>query len=78
MTPEERSLLENTAALVKENNKILRGIRSSNRWSTIFRVIYWLIIIGLGVGAYYALQPYLMSAIGIINKGQSILNSLPK
>jgi len=78
MTPEERSLLENTMALAKENNKILRSIRRSNRWSSIFRVIYWVVIIGLGLGTYYFLQPYLMSAVNIINQGQAAIKSLQK
>lgn len=76
MTPEEKSLLERTHKLAEENNSILRGIRRSNRWSTLFRVIYWLVLVGLGLGAYYALQPYLMSAVKIINQGQSMLNSV--
>lgn len=74
MTPEERSLLERTHALVEENNNILRKMRRAGRWSAVFRIIYWVLIIGLGLGAYYALQPYLMSAVNIINQGQSVIN----
>lgn len=75
MTPEEKSLLLRTHELAQENNDILRKLRRSNRWSTIFRVAYWLVIIGLGLGAYYALQPYLMSAVKVINQGQGVINS---
>jgi hypothetical protein len=81
MTPEEKSLLERTHALAEENNVLLRKMRRAGRWSTVFKVIYWVIIIGVGLGAYYALQPYLMSAVNIINKGQSVFssfNSTPK
>ncbi len=76
MTPEEKSLLERTYVLAEENNSILRKMRRANRWSTTFSIIYWVVIIGAGLGAYYALQPYLMSAIKVINQGQSLLNSL--
>ena len=76
MTPEEKSLLERTYALAEENNNILRKMRRSNLISTIFRVAYWVIIIGLGLGAYYFLQPYLMSAVDILNKGQAAIHSL--
>ncbi|MBU6232016.1 MAG: hypothetical protein KGI45_01860 [Patescibacteria group bacterium] len=78
MTPEEKSLLLRTHELAEENNAILRSIRRANRWSTFFRIVYWVIIIGAGIGAYYALQPYLMQAADIIHQGQSVLNNLPK
>ncbi|MDE1974950.1 MAG: hypothetical protein KGI49_00330 [Patescibacteria group bacterium] len=58
MTPEERALLERTAASVEENNKILRGLRRSNRTAIIMRVVYWIVIIVLSFGAYYLIQPY--------------------
>jgi hypothetical protein len=75
MTPEEKSLLERTYKLAEDNNKILRSIRRSNRWGTAIRVLYWVIIIGLSVGAFYALQPYMTSAFNVISQGQSVINS---
>ncbi|MDE2188816.1 MAG: hypothetical protein KGJ35_03795 [Patescibacteria group bacterium] len=67
MTPDERSLLERTAAMVAENNKILRSMRSRGRWQMAFQITYWVIILGLTFGAIYLIQPYidsLMSALG--------------
>jgi len=58
MTPDERSLLEETLALAKDNNKILRSIRSSNRIAMVMRVLYWVVIVALSFGAYYFIQPY--------------------
>ena len=68
MTPEERSLLERTYKLTEENNDILRSIRRSNRWSMAIKAIYWIVIIGLSIGAFYFIQPYIefmTSALGI-------------
>jgi hypothetical protein len=90
MTPEEKSLLERTYKLVMENNTILRGIRRSNRIGTAMKVLYWVILIGLSVGALYFLQPYIdrtMNAIqqvqntvdginGTVNQAQGVLNSV--
>jgi hypothetical protein len=59
MTPEERSLLERTHALAEENNKMLRSIKRSGRIAVILRALYWLIIIGISVGAFYFIQPYI-------------------
>ncbi|MDQ5893141.1 MAG: hypothetical protein QG640_152 [Patescibacteria group bacterium] len=68
MTPEERSLLERTYKMAEENNEILRSIRRSNRWSMAVKAIYWIVIIGLSIGAFYFIQPYIefmTSALGI-------------
>lgn len=59
MTPEEKSLLERTYKLAEENNGILVGIRRSARIANAMRIIYWVVIIGLSIGAYYAIQPYI-------------------
>ncbi|HEY9583846.1 MAG TPA: hypothetical protein VJI66_02705 [Candidatus Paceibacterota bacterium] len=68
MTPEERSLLQRIASTVEENNQILIGMRRRARYATVFRVLYWVVIIGLSVGAFYFIQPYIefmTSALGI-------------
>jgi hypothetical protein len=62
MSPEERALLERTYKLAEENNEMLRALRRMNRWSTVLRFSYWLIIIVLSFGAYYFIQPYLEQA----------------
>ncbi len=63
MTPEERELLNKVAQTVEENNTILHGIRRSMRLSSVMRWVYWIIIIGASVGAFWLIQPYL-NAIG--------------
>jgi len=85
MNPNEKDLLEKTYELSQENNKILRGIRSSNRWSTFFHIFYWVIIIGVSIGAFYYIQPYMDKAVGIyksvqgdLNSVKSVVNSIPK
>lgn len=58
MNPYEKELLEETRKLAEENNKILKGLRTAHRWSTAFSFFYWVLIIGVSVGAFYFLQPY--------------------
>lgn len=76
MTPEERHLLELTHKLAEDNNKILISIRRSNRVSTIFRVLYWIIIIGISVGAYYFIQPYANDAFNLFNVAKQDLQQI--
>jgi len=84
MTPEEKEILRKTYELSEENNHILKGIRNSNRWGTIFKVIYWVTIIGVAIGAFYYVQPYVDMATkayksiqGDLNGVKSVVNSAP-
>ncbi|MEK7185125.1 MAG: hypothetical protein AAB726_00705 [Patescibacteria group bacterium] len=65
MDPKDRELLEKTFDLAEENNHLLRSMRRSMRFSQAFRVVYWLVIIGLSVGAYYVIQPYVDQLMGV-------------
>jgi uncharacterized protein involved in cysteine biosynthesis len=59
--------LDQLSGLVKENNKMLKGMRSHQRWATFMKVLYWLIIIALMLGSYYFIQPYLENLINAYN-----------
>ena len=59
MTPEEKDLLHRVAVTVEENNKILHSLRNAARWNTFWRWIYWIVIIGTAIGAFWFIQPYL-------------------
>ena len=61
MNPEERRLLEETAASVKENNTLLKKVHRSLVVSRTIKIVYWTIIIGVAIGAFYFLQPYVDS-----------------
>ncbi|HEY9584876.1 MAG TPA: hypothetical protein VJI33_04930 [Candidatus Paceibacterota bacterium] len=65
MTPEEKKLLEKVASQVDENNGILRGIRRTQRMNTVMKILYWVLIIGLSLGAFYFIQPYVDMLKGV-------------
>lgn len=58
MTPEERQLLIQTHRMVEESNALLRKMHRADLVARAFRLFYWIVIIGLSVGAYYFVQPY--------------------
>lgn len=76
MTPEERALLQRVAQTVEENNEILRGIRSSMRWARVWRVVYWTVIIGSAVGAYWFIQPYIDTLLSVYTDAQTNINNV--
>lgn len=53
----ERQLRE-TRALAERNNEILQKVHRSMVWSRVLWVVYWLILVGIAIGAFYFLEPY--------------------
>lgn len=80
MDPESKKLLEDTYNLAEENNKMLRKVRGVQKREAIFSGLKWLVVIIIGVGSFYFLQPYIdfvkefvTSAGATLNKIDSIL-----
>ncbi len=62
--------------LAEENNKMLHALRRSARISRIISIIYWVLIIGSTVGAYYFIQPYIQQVYGIYSGAQGDLSNI--
>ena len=73
---ELKNLLLENLELAKENNHMLKRLRNGQRWATITKIIYWLFLIGLSVGAYYYLEPYVKTVRGIYDTNSSYFESM--
>jgi len=71
MESEIKGLLEENLKLSKENNELLKKVREFQRWSRITKVLYWFIIIGIALGAFYFIQPYFDGILNIYSGGVS-------
>lgn len=78
MDPKDKELLERTLKISEENNKILKSMRRASRLGTAFRIFYWLVIIGIGLGSYYFVEPYLKQVMDIYSKINSTVQTLGK
>jgi hypothetical protein len=58
MDIQEKRLLEESVALARENNRLIKKIRNAALWGRAVRIVYWVLIIGVAIGAFYFLQPY--------------------
>jgi len=76
MNEEDQELLRKTFELSQRNNKILESIKQSMFWGRVFRYIYWAIIIGAGVGAYYFIQPYIDQILETYSGFKGSINSI--
>lgn len=69
-------MLERTYKLAEENNSILRGIRRSNRFGTFVHILYWVLIIGASVGAFYYIQPYIESVMSMYTQAEQTIRNV--
>ena len=81
MDSESKKLLEETLVLARENNSILHKVRSVQKWSTYWQTLKILLIVGIGFGAFYFLEPFVNKFINIWNNisgsSQQEINSNP-
>lgn len=64
MDPESKKLLEETLAVAQENNQMLRELRRSMRIARVMSILYWVLIVGSAVGAFYFIQPAIDDLMG--------------
>ena len=58
MDDEDRKLLREVLEISRENRKKINRLYRSFWWSKVGRLFYWLVIIGITLGSFYYLQPY--------------------
>lgn len=76
MTPEEKQLLEETVAITKETHRLVGKMYKHMMWGSVTRIVYWAVIIGASVGAFYLIQPYIDSIKSLTGNGDGEQNSL--
>ena len=76
--------LDELLELTRENNKILSGMRRTQRWSSFFSIVYWAVILGSIFGVYYYFQPTIQKymktfqiSVGIIQNFEKTAGSIP-
>jgi hypothetical protein len=67
MDPESKQLLANTLAIAEENNKLLHKIRGVQKRATLWQVVKLLVIVGIALGSFYYIEPYLNKVMGVYN-----------
>jgi hypothetical protein len=58
MDQETKGLLEDIKRLENENNSLLLKLHNSQKWNLISRIVYWFILLGIAVGAFYFIKPF--------------------
>ena len=74
VTKENSELIKENLDLSKKNSKKIKKIQSFARRTFISKLIYWLILIFVAAGAFYAVKPHVENAIETYNSFQDKVN----
>ncbi|OGI91530.1 hypothetical protein A2933_01395 [Candidatus Nomurabacteria bacterium RIFCSPLOWO2_01_FULL_46_18] len=61
--------------LTEENNQMLKKMRRSQQIASVMRALYWLVIIGSAIGAYYLFQPYIDQLKNVYGGASDVLQN---
>ncbi len=75
---ELKQLLKQNLEVSEESLKILKKLNKSRRMGSLFFVFKWLIIIGLAIGAFYYLEPYINQIKTMYSQVQDLQKIMPK
>ncbi len=76
MDPVIEKKLDELLVLTGENNKMLHKMRKAQQRANVTRILYWIVIIGLALGATYYIKPYINQVLSIYSEGASSLNTV--
>lgn len=71
----DKDFLNRLMALTEENNAMLHKIRRATRLALFGRILYWFVVIGLSIGAFYYLQPYIDRILSVYTGFNNNVNS---
>ena len=75
MDEDTRKLLEETVELTRENNVMLKKLRSAQKNARMWKGIYWVVVITLTYMAYAYAKPYFDQTKALYGAAQQQLQS---
>ncbi len=67
--------LDELIELTRENNDILRSVRRTQRWKSLFSFMYWALILGSIFGTYYYFQPTIAKYTKVLQTSVDVLQN---
>jgi high-affinity Fe2+/Pb2+ permease len=69
--------LEETREIVERNNEKINQAYNMLWRGRMFQIVYYLLIVGVAIGAFYFLEPYIDNAVEVYGQLQERINSFP-
>lgn len=68
---ELKAEVEELKQITADTNRVVRGMRRSQRWHTLFQIVWWLSVLGItGAAYYYYVQPYVQQILDSYNNAK--------
>ena len=75
-TNQLKNMVSESLTLARENNKMLKKVRSTQKWANYSRIFYWILIIGISIGGYYLSKSFFNNAISSYTTSSSNINDI--
>jgi hypothetical protein len=62
--------------MTEENQRMIKRLHFAYRFSALFSIVRWVIIIGVTLGAFYYLQPYLEGVLKLYGSVNSLTGGI--
>jgi len=72
-----RNDVEETREIAERNHEMLKSIESTMFWRRVFTIIYWVLILGVAIGLFYFLDPYIDRLFDAYSQLVDQFNSIP-
>lgn len=69
--------IRETREIAERNHELIDKVYSMLWQSRVFSIIYWVVLIGIAVGAFYFLEPYINQLVDVYGNLESQLNAIP-
>ncbi len=76
MDPDLEQKIQNIQQIVEENNKMLHKVRGVQKRQAFWGVLKVLFFIGIALGAFYFLEPYIANISKFLSDTGTTLNSI--
>lgn len=72
---ENQKLLRENLDISRKNAERIQKIQGNMRRSMIVRFIYWGIVVGIALGAFYFIRPYIQTVTDTYNQTRDYINN---
>jgi hypothetical protein len=62
--------------IVEENNEILKGLKKKARYAMIFGALKWFIYIGIAIGLFTVIKPFIEGVLGTYSSLQENMQAV--
>ena len=76
MDEEYKKKLDKLLIQSEENNFLLKKVRTAQKNVRLYKIVYWIVVLGIAAGGYLVAQPYVANLLNLYNGGIGALKGI--